>query len=1226
MKGLKNKVISALLTMALTASVFAPMAAEARVITSGDDYIKMTNGMEVKLTVQMNGPDGEAVLGDRGQDTTAGTVNNVFDGDKNTIAIYRKQFHGWGGVILVGDYIQVEFKDAISLKDIAYSFENANNSFDSATLAYTTDGETWVELATGIRMKNCAFSYVATEAIQGVKAVRLISETEKGNNFITISEIFVNSTVMSRSGYDKISGLTAYAPSESNSEGAGNGYASSAVDGNVDTHWHTAYDNGTYDLRSNGGTKKSPYNYIEVTLPSSQDVAGVSYLPRQLDTGYTCSNGAFAVFKVQVQNADSTEWTDVDIATVNGTEVTTSPYAAEGTEEYAAGYFVDVNYTQKPNEEKELIFKNVQENVNKVRFVAKESYASGGGRTNEFMNAAELYVLRKFEKSIELEVGENYTEKALSTEIRVNSDEVVKPEIVSKVTGKENVLFDHKNDSSTVGESFSTEVSNTAQFKDAEFTFIANGNNWEIYNIAKKLYLVNDNANSYFSNSATSMKAVAVNDDAGNTEFRISKTDDTRYLMFYYPKMNFNSNSGGYVENYENTGSQEMVLLERHYGSQENDVILGYKRANEIVNGNKYLIAQILDENTVIVLYPENGTSDQTKLVGEGDALEQYLSLTALNPGYTTVEVGNTWLYNVKVKSSVNVSCAEDQGTVSSSASTVVVGDNVTLTATAAEGYRFVQWETEDGTLVSRDAECMVTIVEEGKYSYVAKFKANSNNVINVLPGLTLTDSILMEGTTHSDGRPVSYLNDGDTNKNNYLDLKGAGTEYRGFTIDLGKEYAEIDSIKLLRYHDNRVYRGALIQVANQADFSDAVTVYCADINGNTVQGVKPTEKTYPETSEGRTFVLPQNVAGRYVRFLGLSNGTAADSDVHMVEFEVYVVTEDKTPLSNLVAEYANLNSADYTAESWTAYEAVLAEANALLAQYVAANEGEVAAVCEKLTAAKDALESLVVKGTNWINVKLEEATIVNGLSVPMTQNTLFNEYEVYVSTEKDAEWPADYVLVCEGTWDKDIETKTTAFKTIAGVHQVRLIAADKEEVEIAEPTISTADAVTEWCSGGSLRMDAKVPNPEEDPYGATSLRFVYVFPTEMNGLKLDTTNGSWYWNYATEKEDFATESIRKDVENGKWLINDEKKLVQSNIVFKDILRKQYERNLYTTLTVTYSDGEGGNSLTVYDTVIAERSVKTVASLLKEKYNAPKDDEERAQLEYAIGILGNQAQ
>lgn len=576
----------------------------------------------------------------------------------------------------------------------------------------------------------------------------------------------------------------------------------------------------------------------------------------------------------------------------------------------------------------------------------------------------------------------------------------------------------------------------------------------------------------------------------------------------------------------------------------------------------------------------------------------------------TVTYLGVTATFDVTVLNvaTVNVSCEEGQGTVQASETSAVQGTSVTLTATPADGYRFVQWKTVDEELVSRDAQCEITVGEADEYSYIAEFKANNSNVINVLRGITLTDDILMGNTEHSPDRYVTWLNN-NTYNNQYFDLKGAGTEYKGFTIDLGKTYDAIDSIKLFRYADNRVYRGALIQVATQSDFSDAVTVYCADINGNSVQGVKPTESTYPETSAGRTFVLPDGVAARYVRFYGLSNGTASDSDVHMVEFEVYAVTEDKAPLSNLVAEYANLNSADYTTESWSAYEAVLAEANALLAQYVAANEGEVEALCTKLTDAKNALESLVTKGANWINVELDAASIVNGLSIDMTEETYFGAYKVYVSTDKDATWTENadaYTLVCEGTWDADVETKTTAFKSIANVYQVCLVATDKEEVVIAEPTITTVAKVTEYCAGGSLRMDYGTN------YDATCLRFVYTFPETMNGLEADT----WFWNYGLTK-DLANKKV---VESGKWGVKDG--LINSNIVFTNVDRENYDTTVYTKLTVTYSDGNG-NSLTVYDTVVAERSVNDVANAIERAWlNGELDSTKENQYNYALGILG----
>ncbi len=246
------------------------------------------------------------------------------------------------------------------------------------------------------------------------------------------------------------------------------------------------------------------------------------------------------------------------------------------------------------------------------------------------------------EKYVELHAGETYVDEKTALEaaqITKTPDEkiaTVHTEFVTE-TGK-TALLDH--DSSA---GFAKEPGN-ALVEDAEFTFTASGDYWKIYNEKKSVYLRNDMADAYFG-TESEMKVTAVNGTDG-MEFKISKTDDTRYILFYYAQMNWNSNSGGYKENYEEQGKQQVVLLEKQATASAEDIVPGYKRVEKITSGKQYLITYITAEGDVIVLYPTNGKNAQTKKVGgTANISKNVTKITAVAPGNTQAVVGEITYY-----------------------------------------------------------------------------------------------------------------------------------------------------------------------------------------------------------------------------------------------------------------------------------------------------------------------------------------------------------------------------------------------------------------------------------------------------------------------------------------------------------------------------------------------------------------------------------------------------
>lgn len=208
--------------------------------------------------------------------------------------------------------------------------------------------------------------------------------------------------------------------------------------------------------------------------------------------------------------------------------------------------------------------------------------------------------------------------------------------------GNEWKLYNHTSNLENSLNSFSSEINENADLSEAEFTFEGSGDAFSIYSESKKVYLKNTGADSFFGGQREAMKVVRT--DEG---FRICRADGTRYIIFYTKEMNFNTNSS-YQSGFTN-GTYEMALLEKQEAVSAEDVLPGYKRADSITSGKKYLIAYQFDQNHVIVLYPQNGKANQTKLA----QMPRALKIIPLKKG-TASFTANGKEYNFKV---VNGTC-----------------------------------------------------------------------------------------------------------------------------------------------------------------------------------------------------------------------------------------------------------------------------------------------------------------------------------------------------------------------------------------------------------------------------------------------------------------------------------------------------------------------------------------------------------------------------------------
>jgi hypothetical protein len=148
------------------------------------------------------------------------------------------------------------------------------------------------------------------------------------------------------------------------------------------------------------------------------------------------------------------------------------------------------------------------------------------------------------------------------------------------------------------------------------------------------------------------------------------------------------------------------------------------------------------------------------------------------------------------------------------------------------------------------------------------------------------------QDVTYSDGvadtadPEPSNLTDGYVNA---ADKINAGTGLVHATIDLG---SSVTMNKINMWRDSgggaRQYHDVIVQISNDADFSNPVTVFNNDSNNSASQGTG-TDAEYAESGSGKTISFAP-IQGRYVRFWsnGYKEGTTEYSSSPLVELEVY--------------------------------------------------------------------------------------------------------------------------------------------------------------------------------------------------------------------------------------------------------------------------------------------------------------------------------------------------
>ena len=266
--------------------------------TSDDGYMTLSNGSEVKLLWRYNG-GGESVLANLQASNENGNSNTVFDNNDSTGIILRYKFGAYDrDNVATGDYLGVEFKEPVHLKDIAFKFhpDADGDKFDNPKLEYkTADGE-WQTLGEYESALEILYSNETT--LQNVKAVRIVHTGEGKKNWVKFTGI--NFNLASSITLDRTH-MSVMAENYEKNGGSQEGPAELVLDNNPSTIWHTDW----------GGSQRDSH-YLDFTLNDLYIINSVKL--RQRPSGSI--NGVVSKFKLLVKENENDEWVE---AISNGT-------------------------------------------------------------------------------------------------------------------------------------------------------------------------------------------------------------------------------------------------------------------------------------------------------------------------------------------------------------------------------------------------------------------------------------------------------------------------------------------------------------------------------------------------------------------------------------------------------------------------------------------------------------------------------------------------------------------------------------------------------------------------------------------------------------------------------------------------------------------------------------------------------------------------------------------
>lgn len=455
-------------------------------------------------------------------------------------------------------------------------------------------------------------------------------------------------------------------------------------------------------------------------------------------------------------------------------------------------------------------------------------------------------------------------------------------------------MYPHVSNTGSSLDSFSGNADTSLDITDAEFTITGADNVYTIYNEKTGMYLTNQaSAGTFFSTSSADMKITATSGSNPAT-FRICKnSSNNRYIIFYANNMDFNCNT-----NYsDGDKSYELVLLEKKDAAEDGDIVPGYKRVSEITSGKKYLISYIFNDR-VIVLYPTNGTANQTKLLGDVTTLttptQCTLTVTGKGKGTTNAVVDGV-IYHITCEADKRIELNEGETysvdtadvTVQSGEDTVTLEKGKKVVGAALSNYSSAQ----NNSLSAFSTE--VTNLDIANAEFVVTASGSNYSIQNPSTGkyLVHTNAKTYFNDTNSGQHSITAVNNTDGTKS---------FEIRGVTTN----------VNLNRYiyffNEKMTFDG----VDNKSGFTnrgDFAFEFLEKQDKVTAEDPIPGYKRASEIVSGHRYLITQfykNGSEEGIVVLYPENGTANQTKLYRpVEGDVTTITAAKGGVADIVID-----------------------------------------------------------------------------------------------------------------------------------------------------------------------------------------------------------------------------------------------------------------------------------------------------------------------------------
>lgn len=268
-------------------------------------------------------------------------------------------------------------KDVTATDEQGYTIKTEWTDSESVPVTEFEAGKDYILKVTLTAEDGYKFSDIPATIKVGETDVNVDAEVSENGKTMVLTHTFsvpAETTKPSDKEYGKLEGLTGKADSveTKNEDGAIN----NALDGNVNTYWHTNWSDSSKPKATYADGKLTGNNTYTITLAKATKVKAFTYIPRNhYDKEGNIANGAISECKVFVSTDNGANWTLA--GTVEGDAAWT--YVKKDAEG------ADQNFVEKT-----LEFGTEYANVTDVKV---EVTKTAGAEANMFINAAEFGVI-----------------------------------------------------------------------------------------------------------------------------------------------------------------------------------------------------------------------------------------------------------------------------------------------------------------------------------------------------------------------------------------------------------------------------------------------------------------------------------------------------------------------------------------------------------------------------------------------------------------------------------------------------------------------------------------------------------------------------------------------------------------------------------------------------------------------------------------------------------------